>query len=176
MNPPYLLAQPNLPAHPALRARSNSPRLKLSDPAHRAMTDFLQEPPLTLPEDLGVELAMDQMFRLGVRAFLVVRERAVVGMMTADQLRTMSHHQRVADVMTPTDDVPAIGWDTLGTARVGDLIEIFDGTGVHHLVVLENRSASFSCVRGLIHRERMERQLRSPWSVRPTAIWPGIMP
>jgi CBS domain-containing protein len=170
MKPPYLLAQPILPAHRPMRARSNSPRLRLSDPAHRAMTDFLQEPPLTLPEDLSVQQAMDQMFRLGVRAFLVLRERAVVGMMTAAEVRTMSHHLRVADVMTPTDDVPAIGWDTLGVARVGDLIEIFDGTGVSHLVVLENRSASFSCVRGLIHRERMERQLRSPWSVQPTAM------
>jgi CBS domain-containing protein len=170
MKPPYLLAQPILSTHLPMRARWNSPRLKLSDPAHRAMTDFLQDPPLTLPEDLSVEQALDQMFRLGVRAFLVLRERTVVGMMTAAQVRATSHQLRVADVMTPTDDMPAIGWDTLGAARVGDLIEIFDGSGVHHLVVLENRSASFSCVRGLIYRERMERQLRSPWSVRPATM------
>jgi len=119
---------------------------------------------------------MDQMFRLGVRAFLVLRERAVVGLMTAAEAartaawqRSSTQPVRVADVMTPTDDVPAIGWDTLAEARVGDLIEIFDGSGVQHLVVLENHSATYSCVRGLIHRERMERQLRSPWSVRPAA-------
>jgi CBS domain-containing protein len=175
MKLPYLLAQPILPARLPLRARSSSSRLRLSDPAYRAMTDFLRDPPLTLPDDLSVEQALDQMFRLGVRAFLVLRERAVVGMMTAAQAHTLSHHLRIAEVMTPTEDVPAIGWDTLGAARVRDLIEIFDGSGVHYLAVLENRSASFCCVRGLIHRERMEWQLRSPWSVRPTTLRPGMM-
>jgi predicted transcriptional regulator len=171
MQPPYLLTPPLLTARPSLRARSSSPRLKPSDPAQRAMTDFLQDPPLTLCEDFKVQEAMDQMFRSGVRAFLVLRERAVVGLMTvAEATRASAQHLRVADVMTPTDEVPAIDWDTLGEARVGDLIEIFNGTGVHHLVVLESRSATYSCVRGLIHRERMERQLRSPWSVRPGMV------
>jgi DeoR family transcriptional regulator, catabolite repression regulator len=167
MKSPYLLAQRIIPARPALRARSTPPRLRVSDPAHCAMTDFLQDPPLTLSENVSVEQAVDQMFRLGVRAFLVLRERCVVGLMTAaEAARLTPHHLRVADVMTPTDEVPAIGWDTLDEARVGDLIEIFDGSGVNHLVVLENHSATINCVRGLIHRERLDRQLRSPWSLR----------
>jgi predicted transcriptional regulator len=171
MKLPYLLAPPMMNARSSLRSRLSSPRLKPTDPAPRAMTDFLLDPPLTLNEDFRVREAVDQMFRLGVRAFLVSRERAVVGLMTAaEAVRSSAQHLRVADAMTPTDDVPAIGWDTLGEARIADLIEIFDGTGVHHLLVLESHSATYSCVRGLIHRERMERQLRSPWSVRPEMV------
>jgi len=167
VSPPFLLTQGIIPARTPLRARLNSPRLKLSDSALRAMTDFVREPPLTVEEDLSVERAIDEMFRLGVRAFLVVRDRRVVGLMTAaEATASRAHHRRVADVMTLTDDVPAIGWDTLGDARVGDLVEIFDGTGVNHLVVLETHSANLSSVRGLIHRERLERQLSSPWSLR----------
>jgi hypothetical protein len=61
--------------------------------------------------------------------------------------------------------VPAIGWDTLADSKVSDLLEIFDGTGVNYLVVLESHSASLSSVRGLIQRERLRRQLSSPWTL-----------
>jgi len=167
MRPPFLLACATPPARTSLRSRLSVPRLKLSDPASRAMCDFLHEPPLTVHEDASLEEAVDHMFRLGVRAVLVVRDRSVVGLLHAREAACSNpRHLRVADVMTLTDDVPAIGWDTLCEARVSDLIEIFDGTGVEHLVVLENRSASSSSVRGLIDRERLERQLSSPWSLR----------
>jgi CBS domain-containing protein len=167
VSPPYLLAQGIIPARAPLRSRPNSPRLKLSDSAQRAMTDFLRDPPLTVDEEISVEQAIDEMFRLGVRALLVVRDRRVVGLMTAaEAARSSPRDRRVAELMTATEDVPAIGWDTLCEARVADLVEIFDGTGVNHLVVLETHSANLSSVRGLIHRERLERQLSSPWSLR----------
>jgi len=49
-------------------------------------------------------------------------------------------------------------------------VEIFAGTGVNHLVVLQTQSATLSSVRGLIHRERLQRQLRSPWSLQAGLI------
>jgi CBS domain-containing protein len=134
------------------------------------MCDFLHEPPLTVREDSSLEDAIDHMFRLGVRAILVVRERSVVGLLVArEAARSNLRHLRVADVMILTDDMPAIGWDTLCEACVSDLIEIFDGTGVEHMLVLENQSACSSSVRGLIYRERLKRQLSSPWSLRAGA-------
>lgn len=171
MNPPFLLAQEPLAARMPLRSRSNLPRLKLADPAARAMTDFQRDPPLTVSEDYSLEEAIDRMFRMGVRALLVVRERSVIGVMTASEaVRLTARHLRVGQVMTLTDDVPAIGWDTLAEARVGDLVEIFDGTGVNHLVVLQTHGAALSSVRGLIQRKRLQRQLSSPWSLRATGI------
>ena len=67
---------------------------------------------------------------------------------------------RAADAMTPTLDVPAIYWQTLQDSRISDLVEIFEGSGVKYLVVLQTESANCCIVRGLVHRHRLERQLR----------------
>ena len=120
------------------------------------MTDFLRDPPLTTVEDCDLDTAMDDMFRLGVRAFLVVRDLAVVGLITADDIRQSrrSSAARVAEVMTSAADMPAIDWLTLREAKVRDLLEIFEGANVHHLVVLETESTQRATVRGLVHRTR----------------------
>jgi CBS domain-containing protein len=151
----------DLMAAPASRHRSKSRRLRSSDPAVRAMTDFLRDPPLTTVEECDLDTAMDEMFRLGVRAFLVVRDQAVVGLVTADDIRQSrrSSASRVAEVMTAAAEMPAIDWLTLRDAKVRDLIEIFEGANVHHLVVLETESTQRATVRGLVHRSRVERRL-----------------
>jgi predicted transcriptional regulator len=169
MNRPYMLAhQPS--AVPALspRSRPYPPQLKVSDPAVRAMNDFQHDPPSTVPEDAGLEEIIDCMFRLGVRAFLVVHDRSVIGLITAEDA-SMAHRARqhldggralrAADVMTPSLDVPAIDYQTLQESSISDLLEIFEGTGVRYLVVLQTETASWSTVRGLIPRQRLERQL-----------------
>jgi hypothetical protein len=61
--------------------------------------------------------------------------------------------------MTPSIDVLVIDWQTLQDSQISDLIEIFEGTGVRYLVVLQTETATWSTVRGLIHRQRLERQL-----------------
>jgi CBS domain-containing protein len=148
-------------AAPASRHRSKSRRLRSSDPAVRAMTDFIRDPPLTTVEDCDLDTALDEMFRLGVRAFLVVRDLAVVGLITAEDIRRSrrSNVSRVAEIMTSAADMPAIDWLTLREAKVRDLLEIFEGANVHHLVVLETESTERATVRGLVHRSRVERQL-----------------
>ncbi|HEY1725328.1 MAG TPA: CBS domain-containing protein [Steroidobacteraceae bacterium] len=170
MNRPYLLAQqPSAPLAPIPRARPLQPHLKLNDPAVRAMSDFLEEPPRTIPEDSSLEQVIDHMFRLGVRAFLVVRDSSVVGLITAEDARNArrtrarsddpSHDLRAADVMTPSLEVPAIDWLTLQDSRISDLLEIFEATDVKYLVVLQTETATWSTVRGLIQRARLERRL-----------------
>jgi predicted transcriptional regulator len=132
------------------------------------MNDFLQDPPRTVAEDAGLEEVVDHMFRLGVRAFLVVQHLSVIGLITAEDVSDARRAHaagtvrelRAADVMTPSLDVPAIDWQTLQDSRISDLIEIFEGSGVRHLVVLQSETATWSTVRGLIHRQRLERQLR----------------
>lgn len=145
------------------RYRPGLQRLYASDPAVYAMTDFMREPPLTAAEDCALDRALDEMFRLGVRAFLVVRERTVVGLITAEDIRAARRSAaiRVSEVMTAAADMPAIDWQTLQQARISDLLEIFEGASVHHLVVLESESARHARVRGLVHRSRVERRLRA---------------
>jgi CBS domain-containing protein len=71
----------------AARYRPDLRRLYVSDPAVRAMTDFVQDPPMTAGEDCTLDRALDDMFRFGVRAFLVVRAATVVGLITAEDIR-----------------------------------------------------------------------------------------
>jgi CBS domain-containing protein len=158
-----LVPSSDLQGAPAARHRTKSRRLRANDPAVRAMTDFFRDPPLTTPEDCDLDTAMDDMFRLGVRAFLVVRDLAVVGLITAEDIRRArrSSATRVAEVMTAAADMPAIDWLTLRQAKVCDLLEIFEGANVHHLVVLETESALRATVRGLVHRSRVERRLHA---------------
>jgi CBS domain-containing protein len=170
VNQPYLLArQPSALPSPSPRSRPRPPRLLASDPAVRAMNDFLNDPPCTIGEDAGVEEVMDRMFRLGVRAFLVVHDRSVVGLITAEDARAAREARRLqrrptelraSELMTPSQDVPAIDWQTLQDSRISDLLEIFEGSGVRYLVVLQTETATWCTVRGLIHRGRLERQLR----------------
>jgi CBS domain-containing protein len=138
------------------------------------MNDFLENPPRTIADDASIELVIDEMFRLGVRAFLVVCEASVVGVITAEDASAAREARRAklrsgaadlepraVDVMTPTHEVPAIDWQTVQDARISDLLEIFEATGVRYLVVLQTETASWCSVRGLIYRRRLERQLRS---------------
>ena len=175
MNQSYLLAQQaSPPATPSPRSRPCQHRLCASDPAVRAMTDYLDDPPRTIAEDAGVEEVIDEMFRLGVRTFLVVRESSVVGLITAEDARAArearrAKHRRGAsglepravDMMTPTHDVPAIDWQTVQNSRISDLLEIFEATGVRYLVVMQTDTAAWCTVRGLIYHRWLERQLRS---------------
>jgi predicted transcriptional regulator len=171
MNPPYLLAQPPSVLPPVSpRSRPQQPLLKLNDPAVRAMNDFLEDPPRTVAQDTALEQVVDHMFRFGVRAFLVVDERSVIGLITAEDASdaqdamarcgTEARELRAVDVMTPSIDVPAIDWSTLQESRIADLLEIFEGSGVRYLVVLQTETATWSTVRGLINRARLERALR----------------
>ncbi len=178
MNHPYLLAKPASPlATQSLRLRPFQPRLCTGDPAVRAMNDFLDNPPRTIVDDAGVDEVIDEMFRFGVRAFLVVRESSVIGLITAEDASAAQEARRegrraqgrdgaadleprAADMMTPTHDMPAIDWQTLQESRISDLLEIFEATGVRYLVVLQTETATWCTVRGLIDRRRLERQLR----------------
>jgi CBS domain-containing protein len=101
------------------------------------MTDFLSDPPLTVAEDCTLSAALDEMFRSGVRAFLVARELTVVGLVTAEDMHGTAA-QCVAECMTPASQMPAIDWQTMLASRVADLLEIFAGASVGHLVVLDS--------------------------------------
>src|ERR1700722_2317609 len=101
MHRPYLLAARRPAVQCAVRRSPVEHRvLRVNDPAVRAMTDFLSDPPLTVAEDCTLSAALDEMFRSGVRAFLVARELTVVGLVTAEDMHDTAA-QCVAECMTP---------------------------------------------------------------------------
>jgi CBS domain-containing protein len=146
--------------------------LKSNDPAVHAMTDFTSKFAITVAADRQIDAALADMVRLSVRALLVMRADSVIGLITSYDIegprparlaeRPQSSRREditVGDIMTEWEDLPSLDWRTVETARISDLLEIFAGIGVMHLLVVESDERGAELVRGLISRSRIERRL-----------------
>jgi CBS domain-containing protein len=147
--------------------------LKSKDPALQAMTDFTRKYAITVAPEMQIDAALNDMVRLGVRSLLVVRADSVIGLITSYDIEgprmarfaerpaaTRREDIRVSDIMTEWENLPTLDWHTVQTATIADLLEIFEGVGVMHLLVVESDECGAEVVRGLISRSRIERQLR----------------
>ena len=146
--------------------------LKSNDPAVHAMTDFTSKFAITVAADRQIDAALADMVRLSVRSMLVMRADSVIGLITSYDIegprpvrfaeqRQASRREdiTVGDIMTEWEDLPTLDWHTVQSARISDLLEIFAGIGVMHLLVVESDERGADVVRGLISRSRIERQL-----------------
>jgi predicted transcriptional regulator len=146
--------------------------LKSNDPAMHAMTDFTSKFAITVAADRQIDAALADMVRLSVRAMLVMRADSVIGLITSYDIEgprparfaerpqaTRREDITVGDIMTEWEDLPTLDWHTVQSARISDLLEIFAGIGVMHLLVVESDERGADVVRGLISRSRIERQL-----------------
>jgi CBS-domain-containing membrane protein len=162
--------------HPApskvLRPVSAPRAVTPASAAVEVMTDFAHEHPVTVGESRGIDDALEDMIRFGVRALLVVKGEQVTGLITSYDIQgerplkfllssTHSRHDEilVGHIMTPWVQVPVLDWEEVRDARVRDVVEIFRAAEATHFVVLEADSAGSPRVRGLISRARLERQL-----------------
>jgi CBS domain-containing protein len=157
---------------PTRRPAEYHETLRPNDSALRAMTDFTSKFAITVEPERQIDAALADMARLSVRAMLVVRGESVVGLVTsydiegrraerfAEQFQVARGDIRVGDIMTGWEDLPTLDWHTLQTARISDVLEIFEGIGVMHLLVIESDERGAEVLRGLISRSRIERQLR----------------
>ncbi len=164
---------------PQFLHEGDSAALDADDSAYRAMTDFQREYPITVPADRSLEDALNDMIRLGVHALLVTKqeidggEQRVAGLVTAYEI----HHQRshllhsadepnqaekgsVGDVMTSWDELSLVKYESLQTLTALDLYEMFQGTGLTHLLVIEGHGNDAAQARGLISRASLARRLR----------------
>src|SRR5450755_4873545 len=132
------------------RSVSDGQFLDPSDPAVHAITDFTREHPVTVDEERQIDAALDDMIRLGVRALLVMRDQRIVGLVTSYDIQgerplqflqtsNYSRHQdiRVGHIMTPWDKLLAVDWDSIQSARAGDLLHVLDDAAITHLLVIE---------------------------------------
>jgi CBS domain-containing protein len=143
------------------------------DPAIYALTDFTREYPVTVDAERQIDDALHDMIRLGVRALLVANEQRLVGLITSYDIQgekpiqflnasNFSRHQdiRVADIMTPWEQLLAVSWESVESARAGELLQVFEETGLTHLLVIDaGRGNSTPTVRALASRARLMRQL-----------------
>jgi hypothetical protein len=78
------------------------------------------------------------------------------------QSSNYSRHQdvRIMHIMTPWDELLALDWESIESARAGELLALFQRTNLTHVLVVEiDRKTSHSVVRALASRARLLRQL-----------------
>jgi DeoR family transcriptional regulator, catabolite repression regulator len=155
-----------------MRRPTEYPDLREKDPAVHGMTDFTCKVPISVAPERPIDEALADMMRFGVRSLVVVSGDSVVGLITSYDIEgtrpvrfsqrsniTRREYIRVGDIMTEWDDVPTVDWSTMQSARIADLLEIFQGVGVMHLLVVEGDDGGATVVRGLVSRARLERRL-----------------
>jgi CBS domain-containing protein len=153
--------------------------LDAGDSAFCALTDFRRDYPITVGADSPIDDALADMNRLGVHALLVTQEGVegvtpqVVGLITAyDIERERPHrypttvsfgvrkHVAVGDIMTSWDELSLVKYDSLQTLTARDLYEMFQGTGLTHLLVVETHGDDSAVARGLLSRAILAKRLR----------------
>jgi CBS domain-containing protein len=153
--------------------------LERDDSAFCALTDFRRDYLITVEADGSIDDALADMNRLGVHALLVTRqesggiEQQVVGLITYYDIERSRPHRypqaiipsegriiRVTDVMTPWNELTLVNYESLETLTASDVYEMFQGTGLTHLLVIENHGDESAVARGLLSRATLAKRLR----------------
>lgn len=153
--------------------------LETNDSAFCALTDFRRDFPITVDVGSSIDDALDDMNRLGVHALLVTRqevedtEQQIVGLITYYDVERKRPHRYpplavssergsicVGDVMTPCNELPLVNYESLKTLTAYDLYEMFQGTGLTHLLVVETYGDESGLARGLLSRAALAKRLR----------------
>lgn len=183
MNPTSPLPTERLPFGTVLaQARDGQGAdVTMDSPALDVMTDLTRVKAATIGPSASLQQAELFMVHLGVRMLLVVRELpAIEGIVTATDLhgdvqmrlvqqRNVRYDElAVADVMTRLASLDAVDFDDLRKATVRNLVATLRRYGRHHLLVADG-PAGARCVRGVISRTQIERQLGAPVEVTEVA-------
>jgi CBS domain-containing protein len=153
--------------------------LQSTDSAFCALTDFRQEPPITVDAGSSINAALADMIRLGVHALLVTDEEfergnlRVLGLITAYDIERQRPHRspgtiefrepksiKVAEVMTPWNELSLVNYESLQSLTAQNLYEMFQGTGLTHLLVVDMRDDDPAIVHGLLSRSTLAKRLQ----------------
>jgi predicted transcriptional regulator len=159
-----------------IRPRDTS-ALTADDSAYRALMDFNSEYPNTEPAGRSVDDALNDMARLGVHALVVTKpqpeseDQQVVGLITSSDIQHLRSHPakvqvRVEDVMTSWDELPLVKYESLQEMTALEVYRMFQGTGLTHLLVIEDHGSEAALARGLISRANLAMRLNQ--AVGPT--------
>jgi CBS domain-containing protein len=156
----------------------NDGNLGATDSAFCALTDFELDFPITVDVDASIDAAFQDMARLGIHALLVTRrglkgiEPKVEGLITAHDIeharpkrKAVDVRQRVpsplkvGDVMSRWDELSAVKYESLSNLTALDLYEMFQGTGLTHLLVVEVHDDDVAVARGVLSRATLANRL-----------------
>jgi CBS domain-containing protein len=158
--------------------------LEPGDSAFYALTDFWRVRPGTVEALASIDAALADMNRLGVQALLVSKEVSdkqdsqIIGLITEYDIQRerphrfdrtsafiKSKHARVGDVMTPSEELSLVHFESLQSLTAFDAYAMFRGTGLTHLLVIEAQGDDVCVARGLLSRATLARRLRRTHSV-----------
>jgi CBS domain-containing protein len=164
---------------PEQKSAGDFSALTPEDSAYCALTDFNSDYPITEPAGRTVDDALNDMTRLGVHALVVTKpqpegaDQQVVGLITSSDILHLRSYAakdkvRVEDVMTSWDELSLVKYESLQDLTALELYQMFQGTGLTHLLVVEDHGSEAALARGLISRASLTMRLsRTAGSVRP---------
>jgi len=123
--------------------------LEHDDSAFCALTDFRRDYVITVEADGSIDDALADMNRLGVHALYPQASSPNKGCIIP-----------VADVMTLWNELTVVNYESLQTLTALDVYEMFQGTGLTHLLVIENHGDESAVARGLLSRATLAKRLR----------------
>jgi CBS domain-containing protein len=155
-------------------------KLEPDDSADYAMTDFRRECPICVPPSRFIEEALEDMNRLGIHALLVTRPQdttghdRMLGLITSyriQQRRVYEHRLpkplrgygsvcTVGEIMTPWEELALVNYRSLRYLNVSEVYQMFQGSGLTHVVIVETHDDDSVIARGLISRAALANRLQ----------------
>ena len=146
-------------------------RVKLTQPAIDVMTDFRRMTAFIASPNDTLQQAEARMIRRKVRLLFVLDgEDQMSGLITSTDIQGEKPLQivqsrgihrdevRVADIMTPVDQLEAVDFEDLNHASVGHVLETLKSCGRQHALVFETTDGK-KMVRGLLSLSQLSKQL-----------------
>jgi CBS domain-containing protein len=150
-----------------------------------AMTDFRQEYPITVEANVSIDEALADMNRLQVHALIVVPQDSdsldirLLGLITAydisrerphrsisRQVTEIRRYRAVGEVMTTWNELTLIKYASLQALTAKGVYELFKGTGLTHLLVVEDHGDESAVAIGLLSRSTLAKRLQGAGNMR----------
>ncbi len=144
------------------------------DAAATVMTDFSERHSVTVAAGAPLDAALDHMKHTGVRCALVLDDAGhrVIGLITAYDImgdRPMQIMQAtevprseltVRNLMRPLRECPMLTMADVARATAGDVMRLFEESGLTHVPVVESVAGGQLRLRGMFSAARLRRVLR----------------
>jgi len=154
-------------------------KLGPDDSAVYAMTAFRREHPICVPPSRSIDAALEDMKRLGIHALLVSQPQdatghdQMLGLITSyrmQQRRVYEHRLpkplrgcgnvgTVGEIMTHWEELALVNYLSLRYLNLSGVYQMFQGSGLTHVVIVETRDDDSVNARGLISRAALASRL-----------------
>jgi len=145
--------------------------LDMEAPALRIMTDLTVVPAATIEPGRSIDEANEAMIRRGIRLLFVLNtDQRLVGLLTATDIlgekplrlaveRGVPRRELVvSDIMTAAEQLEAIDYKSVASAKVGHVVATLKAQGRQHALVVES-AAGGNFVRGILSATQIARSL-----------------